>query len=163
MAKICKNISELKTEILKYVQEGLETKVFETVQDEEVEKIQEVVYKVYKPREYTRRYSDDGLSDKDNIKKNILNDDDEVTLFVTNQTKGNPDYLHGINADKYIAMIVETGDGGGYGNYDFGSHKDAAYLKPRRFQQATIDSLANNKRHVVALKEYLERQGFKVK
>ena len=164
MAKKCKSLSELKLEILKHVQVGMENNVAEVVKDEESNQVREVVYDSYDPAPpefggYERRMDNNGLSDKENMDADIINNDDGCFLMVTNKTTGNPEYG---SEEVFIAPIVEHGNEGGYGYYDYGS-KNAPFKKPRRFQRKTIETLQQNKEHVRALENYLKQVGFKTK
>jgi hypothetical protein len=159
LAKQCKSLSELKLEILKHVQQGLKENVAEVVKNEEVNQIREVVYNAYEPKQYERRETEGGLADKDNMESNIIGNEDGCFLMVTNKTTGNPEYG---SEEVFTAPIVESGNDGGYGYYDYGS-KNAAFMKPRPFQRMTLKELKTNKKHVDALEIYLKQVGFIIK
>lgn len=155
MAKV-KSLSELENYLKKYVMNGLESDVAEVIKDEEVEKVISEVYEKYEPIEYERRFDANGLADRDNMIEEVDDLGQYILLGVTNMTTGSDE-------EEYIAPIVEYGHGK-YGDYDYYSiAKDKSFASPRPFQRATIDELEENKKHVNALRDYLNKNGIKTK
>lgn len=173
MAKVCKNLQELRNEIMKRVNIALDTDVADTVRDVMTDHIIQDVYDVHIPRRYERRFNqsgndinsffDDtdntGLLDPDNI---ITTIDGDGNLIVQNVTLGSRYYYIGNkpyiskNAGKPIAGVIETGQGYDIDNWEYDG-------VPRPFIENTREDLKENHYHTKALKEGLKKQGLEVK
>lgn len=162
---VCKNLSELKAELEKRIENALVNEVADTVKEVVHKHILSDVYNSPQGR-YKRRGEYNGLGDEDNlfaqlVKKNMLS--------VENITKTNP-YLNGIDTsltfsynsftergysshmDKdYLAPIIESGNG-----YDYNSPG------ARPFMQNSYEELIAFGSHIKAMKEGLRRQGLTV-
>lgn len=110
------DISQLLLDLEKDVQKKVAKSVVEKIKDIEQDVIQEVVYNQYNPEFYIRRGVDGGLMDRDNMEEDIKNSKGGIEISVTNKTKGNDHYGYAQGyTDGYIADIIETGNGYGYG------------------------------------------------
>lgn len=159
MAQV-KSLTELENYIKNQLMKGLESDVAEAIKDEEVEKVISEVYDKYEPIEYERRFDAGGLADKDNMIVEVEDLGRTVLLGVTNMTTGHKDYS---DNDEPIASIIEYGHGSnGYYDY-YNIAKDKSFGDPRPFTQATVDELKRNKKHVEALKKFLNDNGMKTK
>jgi hypothetical protein len=142
--------SDLEKQLKAKVSETLQKEVFEEIRDVEIENINDIVYSVYEPNVYKRRGSSGGIGDRENIQKNMV---DDLTMEVTNDTPAN---LKHKGTDKPLDILIERGHGNPY-RYDYPS--DGEYMKPRKFTEATINDLKQNKQHIKALKEGLKKRG----
>ena len=155
---VCKNLKELQNALQDKIDYALLTDVADTVSDVMTDHIARDVYDVYTPATYKRRLNNGGLLDKDNINSSI----EENTLVVENNTKGKPYYRVGAgftysqNKGKEIVGVIETGDGYDIHDWEYDG-------VPRPFIQNTREDLKNNKYHITALKQGLEKQGLEVK
>ena len=121
----------------------------ETMQAE----IQDVVYGVYTPKVYERRYDNGGLIDEENYHSELVADG---TVAITNDTPINSAY----GGDDSTSLTEQIITGQGYTYQGYGS---GAYLQPRDFIAATEDDLIQTGAHVEALKVGLSKRGFEVK
>ena len=155
---VCKNLKELQNALQDKIDYALLTDVADTVSDVMTDHIARDVYDVYAPATYKRRLNNGGLLDKDNINSSI----EENTLVVENNTTGKPYYQIGTgftysqNKGKEIVGVIETGDGYDIHDWEYDG-------VPRPFIQNTQEDLKNNKYHITALKQGLEKQGLEVK
>lgn len=154
-----RSLSELESLIKNHIINGMKEDVSEVIKDEEVDSIISEVYSKYDPVEYNRRFDNSGLSDKDNMETKLYHKNNEVIIEVVNMTTGNPNQG---DEEDFIAPIVEYGHGK-YGVYHYSQTGNEPYARPRRFMKTTISLLNQNKKHVQALKDYLNRQGVKTK
>ena len=125
------------------------TSAKETMQAE----IQDVVYGVYTPKVYERRYDNGGLIDEENYHSELVADG---TVAITNDTPIND--VYGGTEPPSLAEQIITGQGYNYQGYGSG-----AYLQPRDFISATEEALIQTGAHVEALKTGLTKRGFEVK
>lgn len=144
-------LEELMVKLQEQVQDVVKNNVVETIKDVETEHIREDVYNTYTPTMYQRRYENDGLIDKENMKEVIKKEDNTISLDITNDTLENQDYP---NADQdYIDSIIENGEGYTWKNSQI--YQEQPY--PRPFTENTYKDLEENKQHITALKEGLKQ------
>lgn len=124
------SIEELVMYALSDMATVLKVDVVEEIKDIEKEKIQENVYDVYEPSRYERRYDNEGLRDKNNIKGEVSIIGNEVLLEVTNDTLVSKDSFDSPQGT-YLDEIIEYGMPPYRHPYD----------KPRPFIQPTIEEL----------------------
>lgn len=160
------NFSSLK-ELEKYLQnainKSLDKEVAKAVKEQIQIAVDEVVYQSGTPVKYERRGGNIYGGMGNPIGTGSLSDINEMNhivnngqLIVTDDAKRNENYkFAGIGYDTNKSLtenIVE-----GYGN------KSYWYNKPRDFIEKAKENLRQDKYHVEALKEGLERQGFDVR
>lgn len=156
MAKVCKNLQELRNEIMKRVNASLKEDVGEKVKEIMLEHIETDVYNSYEPKTYSRRGDDGGLSDPDNI---VVQREYDGAVSIENVTVGREFYfqdreaIRSDNADSPLAPIIETGKGYDYWNKSF----------PRPFVKNTVEEIVQDKIIENTLKEGLKKQGLEVK
>lgn len=156
MAKVCKNLQELRNEIMKRVNASLKEDVGEKVKEIMLEHIETDVYNAYEPKTYSRRGDDGGLSDPDNI---VVQREYDGAVSIENVTVGREFYfqdreaIRSDNADSPLAPIIETGKGYDYWNKSF----------PRPFVKNTVEEIVQDKIIENTLKEGLKKQGLEVK
>ncbi len=159
---ITKALATANKRIAELIDKTLDTDVKTAVMIEEMGTINEVVYKAYKrPVMYERRGSMGGLADFHNIEHTVK----DGTLHVFNTAEPNPGgvvNVERVTTGKYLDMLIEYGDGGPGGFYDF-PKRGAAYMRPRPFTQKTIEHLKEDKLHVNALRQGLQRRGVNVR
>jgi len=105
-------------------------------------KIDEVVYDAYEPKLYEREKDHGGLTDPNNIKVQMVEDN---TISIENIRSDGP---------RNVAEIVETGQGYYY-SFDYTN-------KPRAFTEATRQELRMSQSHVKAMKLGLAKQRIKM-
>lgn len=158
MTKVSK-ISDLQKEIKSRIKDSLENEVFTRVQDVERKMIRKNVYKVYKPRKYSRRKDNGGLTDRNNIVKSMNREGNR--LKVSNVTRRSKNMTQ-----KYLTPLIIYGhkksEQLGIGGYEY-IVSGASYLQERDFIKATRKELESDKQHVKGLKAGMRRNGFKVK
>lgn len=126
--------------------------VAEEIKDIEAEVIDETVYNAYDSN-IDRRMDNGGLSDKSNMKEEIVSIKDGVTIEVTNETKGNSNYstMDGYTSD-FIADIIEDSEGYGYGLDD--------YIPKRPFQEITQNYIDYTDRVDKVVEKSLDKKGW---
>ena len=156
MAKVCNNLQELRSEIMKRVNIRLKEYVGEKVNEVMLEYIETDVYNAYEPKTYLRRGNNGGLSDPDNI---VVQREYDGAISIENVTVGREFYfqdrepIRSNNADRPLTPIIETGKG-----YDYWSK-----AFPRPFVNNTVDEIVQEKIIENTLKEGLKKQGLEVK
>ena len=156
MAKVCNNLQELRSEIMKKVNISLKEYVGEKVKEVMLEHIETDVYNAYEPKTYLRRGNNGGLSDPDNI---VVQREYDGAISIENVTVGREFYfqdrepIRSNNADRPLTPIIETGKG-----YDYWSK-----AFPRPFVNNTVDEIVQEKIIENTLKEGLKKQGLEVK
>lgn len=114
-------------DLLNYVESdiknALENEVATQVKLIEQEIIDEVVYDVYNPTRYERRYDYEGLSDIRNMKHEVKKIGDEITLFVSNETKVS-EHTYDSGEGEYLDEIIEYG-----------------MLKSKRYEKVDVDEV----------------------
>jgi trans-2-enoyl-CoA reductase len=148
-------LEELMVKLQKQVQDVVETDVVETIKDMEIEHIKQDVYDAYNPVVYDRRKENEGLIDRNNIKGTIQNENNTISVDVTNDTIENPDYPP--TTGEYIDSIIESGEGYIWKNSEI--YKNQPF--PRPFTENTYEDLKNNKQHIQALKKGLNQYNIK--
>ncbi|MCY9594030.1 hypothetical protein PC41400_08080 [Paenibacillus chitinolyticus] len=135
------SIKELQRYIQTKANLALKNEVATNTVEAMMKKIDEVVYDVYEPKVYEREKDHGGLTDPNNIRVQMINDD---TVSIENiRSDGN----------RNVVEIVETGQGYYY-SFDYTN-------KPRAFTGATRQELKTSKSHIKAMKLGLERQGIR--
>ncbi|MEJ7218480.1 hypothetical protein [Staphylococcus gallinarum] len=104
-----KNLSELNAHISIALQDVIQNEVANAVRKEWIASMEKNVYDPYKPKKYSRRSTDGGLSDPNNIQ--IVKEShakDHALFILENLTRGNgwDDY-----AGKLINSMIEGSDG----------------------------------------------------
>lgn len=139
-------MKELEKVLKEKIKEALNNEVATKVKEVQGQVVEEEVYTIYpEPQRYQRTGK---LADPDEMVHEML---DGNTLAVRS------DYIDSENNNKNVGYTVATGDGYDYTGFGY------AYEQPRPFPEWTADRLNQNKEHVKALKDGLERQGIKVK
>ena len=144
------NTNDLCKYVQKKIDDALCKDVSESVTDSIVNSVQEVVYAVYNPVMYARRGINGGLADRRNIKCDLIGpgilEAENVTPF-----NGRNDY-----ADTLSEVII-SGSGYMY-------HPNAGvgeYERPRDFISESKEDLLLSKKHILALKKGLRRNGIR--
>lgn len=125
MSKDFNSIEEVFANISNDFIKVMKNEVIEEIKDVHQEVIEEVVYNVYDPIDYPRRYENDGLLDRDNMKSKVTKIGDLIELEFTNETTVSP-YTYDSNRGDRLDEIVEYGTGGIY-----------EYSQPRPFMKET--------------------------
>lgn len=147
-----KSFNDLQKYIKKEIQASLIDEVAEVIKDEIQSSISDEVYASYNPIVYKRRgYTNGGLGDKDTMDVQMFNDS---TIKIISNAERNLDYkFAGIGYDvkkSFVENIVE-----GYGD------RSTTWNRPRDFLEETRNNLKENKHHIEALKDSLEKKGIK--
>lgn len=165
MSTLRDQLARIKQRIAPKIDDALEHEVADAIRDEEAETIKETIYgvrtPVYSPKMYHRRGDDGGMGDPYNIEHEVK----DGVLTVVNKTDPNPGGTMNndlVTTGKYLDKLIEYGHGSSGGFYDF-PKAGANFMKPRPFTAKTIEHLKQNKAHVDALQDGLERQGIKTK
>jgi hypothetical protein len=160
-------IKQLETHINKLMRDAMNDEVAKVVKNKEQEMVVTEVYDKYSPSSpdgepwvYERRGSKGGLADQKNMKHKVvsLGNVGGLELSIENKTKGKDENI-------YLSDLVEGGDGYNGLEYNFKSNRDGTadqYLRPRPYQQKTVEALEQSGEHVEALKKGLIRQGLDV-
>lgn len=136
-----KSIKELEIYLQKQIDEALQNEVAEVAKEEIVESANKNVYGAYKPVQYIRRISNQGLSDKENMSSVLVKSGE---LIVSDDAPFNPDgerldghngiVEHGkIDMSKSLAYNIEYG----WGN------KETPYSEARPFIEDARNNLEN--------------------
>ena len=125
MSKDFDSIEKLFTSISNDFIKVMKNEVTEEFKDKHQEVIEEVVYNVYDPIDYPRRYENDGLLDRDNMKSKVKKIGDFIELEFENETTVSP-YTYDSNRGDRLDEIIEYGTGGIY-----------EYSQPRPFIEET--------------------------
>lgn len=108
----------------------LKDKVAPVIKNIEQDVTQEVVYDVYNPAVYERRYENGGLKDKDNMIERVTSDGNSILLEIKNVTTVSEDsYDH--SQGTYLDEIIE------YGLPAYNTE----YNQPRPFTQKTQERI----------------------
>lgn len=134
------NLKELKRELKKRINNALNNEVANAAKENMVEATQTTVYNAYDPAHYERRLENGGLLCEDFIDVQPVEDGILLRNFAP---------LDNARGDWDLDDIVVHG----YGKQPF----------PRDFYGAAVDSLKENKDHISAMKQGLERQGLEVR
>ena len=130
MGEKIKNLKQLKKKLIHIITKAIVENVIEDIKDLHIEKIEKHVYKVYKPKKYSRRKDNGGLTDKKNMKTEIIKNANSVELKFSNVTKSNPKNLpEGYTSEKIA------------GNIEYGKRYHYMKMKPRPFIAKTRKSL----------------------
>lgn len=154
-----RSLKTLNAYIKKQINDSLKEEVLEAVKDVELDHISDDVLGAYNPIEYARRDTR-GIDDPANI---IAAPPRDGILEVENVTQFNPGYGSD-NTGYGLVGLIEYGNGWNGYNYEYphpGGRKP--FNKPRPFIQNTKEDLKNNKQHVIALKDGLNKRGIKTK
>lgn len=126
--------------------------------------VEEVVYKAYTPKLYTRRGKNGGLADPENVrfsKVEIIGD--RISIFLENTTQGQtqfiPIYSNGIDSlnGKEITDTIERG-------IESNWYRTGEWSKPRPFIQRTIENIKANPQPLVnAIKTGFRQAGISVR
>ncbi|WP_222679368.1 hypothetical protein [Clostridium botulinum] len=134
----------------------------EAIKEVESKVIDEVVYSVYEPREYERRYEEKGgLGATKNMKvsKPIIHGN-TIDINLTNETPLNPPddgYRRNYRLD------VAVTNGGFMPYYEYRGKKNNTYLRPRPFNEKTEERLHITKEHEKAYKNAMKAKGIDIK
>lgn len=160
-----RNLKRLEVRLLKQLETVLKNEVSRTIKNIQSDQVDKVVYDAYHSESdseyaYRRRGSNDfGLADTRNMIENVWPMHSGFRLNIQN---------HALSEDGTfeIASLVEGGDGAQGRRYEYTQTKSNKagsraedYLKPRPFQQATVNELVSNKEHIRALKMGLRNAG----
>lgn len=145
MAKEFKNLNDLYKYINKQAQSSLKTEVAEIAVKTMQDNVQTKVYNVYEPKEYIRT---------GRLKREIdVGIVDDNTIYIENVRTDKYENAWGIQFEKNVAEVVETGIG-----YEY----PFPYMGvPRPFTQKTRGDLRNGKINK-AMKEGLRKRGIDV-
>lgn len=125
MNKVFDSIEDLISYVSNDFIRVMKNEVTEEIKNKHQEVIEEVVYNVYDPIDYPRRYENDGLLDRDNMKSKVRKIGDLIELEFENETTVNP-YTYDSNRGDRLDEIIEYGTGGIY-----------EYSQPRPFMKET--------------------------
>jgi hypothetical protein len=89
----------------------------------------------------------------------VYNEIDDLTIFVTNETKPNPFARDGATTKKNLPELIEYGHG--YKGYLY-DYPGSPYSEPRPFTANTIEDLEKHGQHIDALRKGLKKRGFTV-
>jgi hypothetical protein len=150
-------------DLAKYIQqqanEITEKELVPKVKEVQIEKIRTVVYKAYEPKQYQRRYGDQGLEDIGNIRARSIYDG--KYFVITNETmrKGQKGYLAPLIEFGHYNSIAE-----GYGGYNYPiDNRFLPYMKPRPFIKETVRELEENELHYKIMRDSLRKRGLDTK
>lgn len=148
------SFKDLEGFIKKQVKKSLESDVAEVIKDEIQSSISDKIYLPYKPKKYERReYTGGGLGDKNTMTVELVGDD---TIKIIPEAERNTNYDFtgvGYDTSKSLAENII----GGYGNRDY------IWNQPRDFIEEAKNNLKQNKNHIEALKDSLEKYGITIK
>ncbi|MFC8688151.1 hypothetical protein [Brevibacillus porteri] len=152
MKKQFRNLNELAMVVDALAKKALQEdhKIKDVVVDEMVQSIEKNVYSKYSPRMYSRKEAHGGLTDKSNFKAEPTQDG--VAIYSTREGVDR----NGNNV--YVAEVIE-----GYVPYSIQDKWRYGYESKREFVEPTRDSLRQNGKHLIALKESLKKHGLDVK
>ena len=143
------NMSELKKFLEKHIQDTLSKEVAKQVKEEIQVSVDETVYQSGTPEYYDRRGGNAYGGMGNPIGTGSLADQNEMTskvngleLTVTDDAKSSNPW------DKNLAEAIEYGYGSG----------EEWYNQPRPFMENAVENMKNNKNHVYAMKEGLEKR-----
>lgn len=159
------NLDELESYIKEQIASSLSSDVAESVKEVERNMIQKDVFAVYDPFSYERRASG-GLDDISNMvtsEPTIIGN--QIILSISNVTTGYNE------TNFYIAPLVEYGDSAynsdvGQGEYTWKYNREGTamkFLKPRPFNEDTINELEMSEEHILVLMKSLQQKGFTFK
>jgi len=156
MSPTFNNFKLLEAYLLSQVQNAMDSTLAEGVKDLESKNVKEIVYGAYSPVTYDRDMDDGGLSDTENMYHEVKFDGNSISLTVDNKTMSNSDYNPHNKSQFEIAGLIEYGNDGGYGNYDYPfGNKDVnkySYLRPRKFIERTYLQLENGRARELLIK-----------
>ncbi len=147
-----RSLAEMKQKLQGAIDDALKREVLEAVKDAQQDAIEDVVYDVYpKPSLYIRRRKAGGLQDKGNMTGKLRR---SGVLAVSNETL----FSNGAKTryGRSLAKVVVTGRGYQFRGYGYG------YEQPRDFVQGTRERLNTSEMLKKALKDGLERQGYRL-
>lgn len=144
MSRDFNSIEELFANVTNDFIKVMKNEVTEEFKDKHQEVIEEVVYNVYDPINYLRRYENDGLLDRDNMKSKVTKKGDLIELEFTNETTVSP-YTYDSNRGDRLDEIIEHGTGGVY-----------EYSQPRPFMEETQKRVDSNRILEKCLKSKLD-------
>ena len=147
MASLEQQLLQLEKKLQKNFNDSLKKEVQATVKDEMVEAIETEVYDRYTPTMYVRERDNGGLTDKNNMVGDIINNN---TLSVRNVRS---------DGDRDVVQTVISGVGYTWENSMIYNMQPA----PRDFYEETRNRLIESGSHIKAFKEGLRRQGIGVK
>lgn len=144
MNKVFDSIEDLISYVSNDFISVMKNEVTEEIKDKHQEVIEEVVYNVYDPVDYPRRYENDGLLDRDNMKSKVRKIGDLIELEFENETTVSP-YTYDSNRGDRLDEIIEYGTGGIY-----------EYSQPRPFMEETQKRVDSEKILEKCLKSKLD-------
>ena len=161
MAIILNNLSDLKMYVQAQINATLRTDVKDKVTDMAIKEARENVYAAYYPPViYNRRYESGGLIDPENFVGTMPQ---PGVIEIRNTTPPHPNYDFGnvIN----LSELIEYGDGGPGGYYNFPKGKDTYgdFHPPRPFMNPTKEKLSKGDTLKNIIKNGLQRHGLTVK
>lgn len=149
--------------LLRDVASVMAEEVLPYVKSLQQEVIEDVVYAVYAPKMYVRRYENGGLLDERLMEGRVVHTPgemlmEEVLLTLSHGVKGQDD------RSLALALLVEYGHDQGYGSYTYVSKsKQARYLRPRPFTRKTQEMLAFSGVQGELMREGLMKAGYQLK
>lgn len=155
------NVGQLQDYLMSQINDAMGNEVLEAVKEVEIETIGKVVYDVFTPVWYKRRYDDGGIADPNNIVGTITRGNNSCEMFVQNitpakmynESNGGKPYSDSPSANSgYVAGIVESGSG-----YEYSPHPGA-----RPFTKKTIMKLKREKQCKSSLAAGLSARGIEV-
>ncbi|MBD5589195.1 hypothetical protein [Clostridium botulinum] len=131
----------------------------EAIKEVESKVIDEVVYSVYEPKKYIRRYQGGGLGDTKNMVVKTVKHGNTIDINLTNETPINPP------DDGFVRnyrLDVAVTKGGMMPYYEYGDEGEE-YVKPRPFNEKTEERLHITKEHEKAYKNAMKAKGIDIK
>lgn len=150
-------LKELRKQLMSRVKKVAQKDMTEEIKDVEIRTIKTSVYDAYSPTMYIRRYGNNGIIDKKNINVHFTDNVNAISMSITNDTRGNTWWPNSTSG--YIEHIIEDGVGYTWTRSDI--YKEQPY--PRPFTKNTINDLKQNKEHVKALKDGLQKNNIDIK
>jgi hypothetical protein len=155
-----RKFSDLQNYIEEKIKDSLGNEVIEIVKDVELDNIEKEVYNKYEePIMYKRRRENEGLLDRDNIKAYPRKNYMQYEIINETRKKG--------RRNEYLAPLIEYGHQKARALYNDIGYEfprfGLAYMRPRRFTEATIRELRQYGEHVDTMKDGLKARGLDVR
>lgn len=146
-----RDLNDLEEFIKDALDETVGGKVVEQIRERQLQIIETLVYRPYQPKIYQRRYQNQGLLDKENIKANKIG---VARYSIVNVTKKK-------GVGDYLAPLIEYGHGV-KDRYDY-PRAGRYYMRARPFTAMTVEHFKQTDEHISTLKDGLKSKGFRIK
>lgn len=103
------NVDDLFDDLLEDIEETVSQEIADEIKRIEQKAIDELVYNVYVPKAYVRRYDDGGLRDAENMEVRIRRKGDKVEIEVSNRTITNKAWGSYAFYNNLLQPLIEDG------------------------------------------------------